>query len=111
MRSILCLTIILLALESISAVASDECQDDTQCKDNRFCLGGRCVPPSQDSGTPEDTSPSNTLKNDLPRYCCTNDGKLGPYPNPDIANKTLNEGDACYGTNALGQILNGTACY
>jgi hypothetical protein len=111
MKPILGLIIIMLALVSISAAASDECQDDTQCKGNRFCLNGRCVPQSQDSSTPDDTSPSNPLKKDLPTYCCTNAGRLGPYPNPDIADKSLYEGDACYGTTALGQILNGAACY
>jgi hypothetical protein len=111
MKSILSLTIVLLALVSISAAASDECQDDTQCKDNRLCMDGRCVLQSQDSSTSDDTSPPNPLEKGLPTYCCTSAGKLGPYPNSDSTNKSLNEGDACYGTTALGQILSGTACY
>ena len=111
MKSIPCLTIILLAFVSISASASDQCQYDEQCSDNRFCLNGRCEPPAQDGGTSVDTFPSNPLKKDLPAFCCTSAGRLGPYPNPDITGKSLNEGEACYGTTALGQIANGTACY
>lgn len=111
MKSIRMVVIVLLAFAPISAVASDECQYDEQCTGNRFCLNGRCVPESQGSSTSDETSPSTPPKNDLPRYCCTSAGKLGPYPNPDISNKSLNEGDACYGTTALGQILSGTACY
>jgi hypothetical protein len=113
MKLIQSFTIILLALVSISADASDECQNDTQCKDNSFCLGGRCVPQSQDGSSSHETSPSKPLKKGLPTYCCTIAGRLGPYPNPNpnSANESLNEGEACYGTTALGKILYGTACY
>ena len=106
MKSIPGLTIVLLALVSISAAASDECQDNTQCKDNGVCVEDKCVQ-SPDTSTPDDASP----KKDLPAYCCTSAGRLGPYPNPDQTNKSLKEGDACYGTTALGQVLTGTACY
>ena len=43
---------------------------------------------------------------DLPQYCCTASGALGPY-----FNNSVPEGGACFGTSASGAIENGTACF
>lgn len=40
-----------------------------------------------------------------PRYCCTDAGVLGPYPND-----TVPEGGACFGTKG-GRRYEGTACH
>lgn len=42
---------------------------------------------------------------DFPNFCCTNIGKLGPYPN-----FAYPEGDACHGTDAYGRPWPGRVC-
>lgn len=44
--------------------------------------------------------------NDCPRYCSTDVGVLGPYPNPGCQVKV---GDPCFGTDSRGQRREGTA--
>lgn len=45
-------------------------------------------------------------KGDCPRYCSTDAGVLGPYPNPGCRVKV---GDPCFGTDSRGQRREGTA--
>jgi hypothetical protein len=77
-----------------SAVADAGCSKDTDCKGDRVCEEGKCVPPA---GAPKS----------LPTFCCTPAGRLGPYPNPG----TILEGDRCYGTTSTGVTVFGLACY
>ena len=48
---------------------------------------------------------ANVAKQQYPKYCCTNAGKLGPYEN-----NSVKEGEPCYGTDSKGQRHEGKAC-
>jgi len=45
-------------------------------------------------------------RSDYPKYCCTQAGRLGPYPNDSVE-----EGESCFGTTPYGQRLRGRACF
>lgn len=46
------------------------------------------------------------ISDNLPHFCCTAIGKLGPYPNTQVR-----EGEACYGTHPQFGAQLGKACY
>lgn len=93
--------LVILAMFSFEVNAKG-CEFDVQCKGERVCESGRCV-----SVKDIDDELIDKPKSTLPRFCCTDVGKLGPYPNPG----NVYEGDNCWGTTRMGQVAYGRACF
>ncbi len=98
---------IIMLLSYSSLAYSKGCEYDTQCKGDRICKASKCVEPTISEPLPSEPEPDPNPIRSPPRFCCTNVGKLGPYPNSG----RIAEGDACYGTTPNGYIAYGLACY
>jgi hypothetical protein len=107
------LALLVLGLASFGAPAQER---------ERRCYFGEC--PDQDSPQlppPRDYSPPDTgpdmgygetpdTAGDLPHYCCTVMGPLGPYPNPGPYGVAL-AGSLCSGMAMDGLLYQGATCY
>ena len=89
----------------------------------RRCYFGECPdedsprPPPADSpppvdrgGPPDPGQDPSQYTSDLPHYCCTAVGPLGPYPNPGPYGEAM-VGTPCSGIAPDGLFYQGTACY
>lgn len=85
----------------------------------RRCYFGEC--PDEDSPQPpppeytppdmgDEPNPYPDTADDLPHYCCTVMGPLGPYPNPGPYG-VAPVGSPCSGMANDGLLYQGTACY
>lgn len=86
-------------------------RDDDRCK---YRNDGECdepdvCPRGSDS---EDCARTREARRrrDLPRYCCTDGGRLGPYPNPGSNGIVVELGGLCQGLHPVFGPMVGTAC-
>jgi hypothetical protein len=103
------LALLVLGLASFAAPAQER---------ERRCYFGECpdedspqLPPPRDYTPPDvgDQQPPDTA-GELPHFCCTVMGPLGPYPNPGPYG-VAPVGSACSGVAMDGLLYQGTACY
>jgi hypothetical protein len=103
------LGLLTLGLAPFSAAAQER---------ERRCYFGECpeanspqLPPPPDYAPPDlkdDSIPDSA--GDLPHYCCTVMGPLGPYPNPGPYG-VAPVGSPCSGMAVDGLLYQGTTCY
>jgi hypothetical protein len=93
----------LVLLNLTASALAGECKSDIDCKGDRVCEGGECRSPGGGGGK------GGGGETDLPHFCCTDRGRLGPYPNPQ-GGTTVQVGMSCYGTTPDGQRADGRAC-
>jgi hypothetical protein len=85
-------------------------------ENDKRCYFGECpedstprvAPPPTPAPTPAPTP--TPAPDDLPRYCCTLAGALGPYPNPGPYGPAP-VGSECFGMAADGLLYAGAACH
>lgn len=92
-----------LLVVSIAGSAGAQCTKETDCKGDRVCEGGNCVSPTDGSGRPQPTPADASFR--FPNYCCTPQGRLGPFPNFNTP-----AGGPCWASTPYGPV-GGTACY
>ncbi len=71
----------------------------------------RFVPMGPPAERPASTVPmSSAQMDDLPRYCCTDFGKVGPIPNPGLDGQPLTRGDDCAFEDVVYGFVKGKVC-
>jgi hypothetical protein len=82
-----------------------------------FARDGTCDEPDVcDRGTDSSDCRGRTdmgaeRSQELPSYCCTPVGRLGPYPNPGPDGIAVNAGQLCHGTHPMYGPVGGQACH
>jgi hypothetical protein len=87
-----------------------ECPDDQSPQPPPPANVPKQMPQQVPQQMPQNIPPGPSTADDLPHFCCTVMGPLGPYPNPDPYG-VAPVGSACYGTAYDGMTYQGTACY
>jgi hypothetical protein len=85
----------------------DRAQDPDRCAERCEKSLDRCT-----ARCSRNDSSGSAGSRGLPRYCCTQAGRLGPYQNPDARTGVpVQAGESCYGTTPMGMTVFGQACH